>query len=196
MIKCSICKKFKDVSYFHKNRAHKRGYSSDCKVCKKLLAQKYYKKHKKQIIEKTKCWRKANLEQHKLNCSKWRKNNRDKCRKIDRRHHKKHQLSDHKYRMIKALRSSLNGYIKGKIKSTKELLGCTLDELKIHLEKQFQLGMTWDNYGRNGWHIDHIFPLSKADLTNKFDLERVCHYTNLQPLWAKDNLRKHNKILE
>jgi hypothetical protein len=68
-------------------------------------------------------------------------------------------------------------------------IGCTLEELKLHLEKQFQPEMTWDNYGK--WHIDHIIPLSSA--TTVEELYKLCHYSNLQPLWAEDNLRKHAK---
>jgi hypothetical protein len=69
-------------------------------------------------------------------------------------------------------------------------LGCSIDELKTYLESKFELDMSWDNYGRKGWHIDHIVPLCKFDLSNKVELERACHYTNLQPLWANDNLAK------
>ena len=50
--------------------------------------------------------------------------------------------------------------------------------------------MTWENYGRNGWEIDHIKPLSKCDLTDPEQFKEVCNYTNLQPLWAEDNLSK------
>jgi hypothetical protein len=70
------------------------------------------------------------------------------------------------------------------------LLGCTPDELMNYLEDRFVGGMTWENYGLKGWHIDHIRPCSSFDLT-KEDQQRECfHFTNLQPLWAKDNLRK------
>jgi hypothetical protein len=63
--------------------------------------------------------------------------------------------------------------------------------LKQHLENQFQSGMNWKTYGKYGWHIDHIIPLSSAK-TEK-ELYKLCHYTNLQPLWAKDNLIKGNR---
>jgi hypothetical protein len=77
---------------------------------------------------------------------------------------------------------------------TFELIGCSMAELKRHLESKFQPGMTWDNYGE--WHIDHIIPLSSfGDLLKESEWQRVaCIYTNLQPLWAKDNLAKGGKL--
>ena len=74
-------------------------------------------------------------------------------------------------------------------------LGCSSKELIDHLESKFQPGMSWDNYGTHGWHIDHIKPLSSFDLTQEESLKVVCHYTNLQPLWAEDNIRKSNKTV-
>lgn len=72
-------------------------------------------------------------------------------------------------------------------------LGCSVDELKQHLESKFQPGMTWNNYGT--WHIDHVKPLALFDLTDREQLLKACHYTNLQPLWAEENLRKSAKVL-
>lgn len=99
-------------------------------------------------------------------------------------------------RIAKYLRNRLNRFIHDKHGHTfDERLGCTADELKIHLESQFQEGMSWDNYGFTGWHIDHIMPISTFDLTKEDEMLRCCHYSNLQPLWAKDNLSKGAKIL-
>jgi hypothetical protein len=74
--------------------------------------------------------------------------------------------------------------------TTVKLLGISYEKAKQHLERQFTKGMTWDNYGE--WHIDHIYPLAKA--TTEEELIRLCHYTNLQPLWALDNLKKGANI--
>lgn len=77
-------------------------------------------------------------------------------------------------------------------------LGCSIEELKIHLESKFypnpETGemMTWSNYGRKGWHIDHIKPLCKFDLTSEVQLKEACNFINLQPLWVKDNLEKRH----
>jgi hypothetical protein len=68
-------------------------------------------------------------------------------------------------------------------------------ESRDGLESKFQEGMTWDNWSRTGWHIDHILPLDNFDLADPEQLRRACHYTNLQPLWAKDNLSKGSKYV-
>lgn len=73
-----------------------------------------------------------------------------------------------------------------------DYLGCSYPDLQKHLELMFLEGMTWDNYGT--WQIDHIYPLSKVDLTDEDQIKKVCHYKNLQPLWAKDNKLKSDKI--
>lgn len=73
-----------------------------------------------------------------------------------------------------------------------ENLGCSVAELLAHLESKFTLGMIWSNYGK--WHIDHIRPLSNFDLTNPEELAIACHYSNLQPLWAAENISKSAKL--
>jgi len=75
------------------------------------------------------------------------------------------------------------------------LLGCTIQEAREHLETQFKEGMTWENHGNDGWHIDHIIPCASFDLTDPEQQKKCFHYTNLQPLWAKENMSKGAKIL-
>lgn len=101
------------------------------------------------------------------------------------------------YRAILNCYVRVNRMIKGaKVARTMELIGCTRDELMAHLEKGFTYGMCWDNYGRSGWHIDHILPLASfPDLTDPVQQRRAFHYTNLQPLWALENMSKGKKIL-
>lgn len=105
--------------------------------------------------------------------------------------------TDVQYKVSCNLRTRMWQVLKGINKSanTLKLLGCSLEEFKKHIESKFQEGMSWENYSRNGWHIDHIIPCDKFDLTIKEQQERCFHYTNLQPLWAHDNLRKNNKII-
>lgn len=75
---------------------------------------------------------------------------------------------------------------------TEKMLGCSFDEFKVYLESKFEPGMTWENRGLYGWHIDHIVPLSSAK--DQDELEKLCHYTNMQPLWAKENYSKGSKL--
>jgi hypothetical protein len=101
------------------------------------------------------------------------------------------------YRIKVRLRGRLNSAIKHGCKSGSAVrdLGCTIEELKIYLESKWLPGMNWENHTLIGWHIDHIIPLASFDLTNREQLLKACHYTNLQPLWAKDNIAKRDKIL-
>lgn len=93
------------------------------------------------------------------------------------------------------LRNRLNNAIKGKNKSasTIELLGCTVPELMKYLESRFSPGMSWENHGIHGWHIDHIKPCASFDLADPEQQRECFHYSNLQPLWAADNLIKGSK---
>ena len=75
-----------------------------------------------------------------------------------------------------------------KLKTTMKLIGCSIEELKQYLGKQFTEGMSWQNYGK--WHIDHIRPCASFDLKKLNEQKKCFHYSNLQPLWAKDNLCK------
>ena len=80
----------------------------------------------------------------------------------------------------------------GKATSTYELSGCSWESLKAHLERKFKRGMTWENYG-SGWHVDHIIPCAKFDLSKDIELRRCFHFSNLQPLWASANYTKGDK---
>ena len=93
------------------------------------------------------------------------------------------------------LRRRLRGVIKdGRGGSAVRDLGCTIPEFKAYIEKKFLPGMTWDNYGYDGWHLDHKTPLAAFDLTDREEFLQACHYTNYQPLWSLDNLRKGAKF--
>lgn len=100
------------------------------------------------------------------------------------------------YRLRVYLRNRLGQALRGEYKSarTLELLGCTIEFLREHLEKQFVPGMTWENYGPV-WHVDHILPCAEFHLQHSEEQEICFHWTNLQPLFAKDNLSKGDKII-
>jgi len=110
---------------------------------------------------------------------------------------KKRIQSDEKIRAAYRLRSRLKKAFmsQGTKKSarTQELIGCSLIELWDRIESLFQPGMNWSNYGTKGWHLDHIRPLASFDLTCPEQQKAACHYTNLQPLWALDNIRKNRR---
>lgn len=103
--------------------------------------------------------------------------------------------NDPAYRIEQALRTRMYQALRKSKKSacTEELVGCAFDDLKKYLEKKFLPGMSWSNYTRSGWHIDHIRPCASFDLSDPAQQRECFHYTNLQPLWAADNLSKSAK---
>lgn len=96
-------------------------------------------------------------------------------------------------KLASLINTSIRKQFGAKACKTTRLIGCTVEELRHHLEAQFADGMSWDNYGRNGWHVDHIRPCASFDLTDPEQQRQCFHYTNLQPLWAADNIRKGDK---
>ena len=112
-----------------------------------------------------------------------------------RREYTKKRLQENpNERLATALRIRLLQAIKGTVKtgSAVKSLGCTVDYARQHIESQFKKGMHWENHGK--WHIDHKTPLSWFDLSNPEELEKACHYSNLQPLWREENISKGNRF--
>lgn len=130
----------------------------------------------------------------------WNELNREKVNKASNIYRGKRRKNDASFRIIESLRSRLKNALKRKQKTGSAIrdLGCSSYELKLYLESLFKSGMSWDNYGckPTNWSIDHIIPLSSVDLTNPEDFAKVNHYTNLQPLWHVDNIRKGKKVPE
>ncbi len=178
---CCECKIEKDVCHFHQDKRRKDGYRSNCKECKK----KYYIDNPDYYNN----WNKKNPDKRKLYAKKYTEKNPD--------YFVKKYNNDLLYKLRVNLRNRINTYLKlnnvNKSKKTFDVIGCSSEELKVHIEKQFTDGMNWDNKGFYGWHIDHIIPLSSAKNDDEF--YKLCHYTNLQPLWSKDNIKKSNKLL-
>ena len=137
-----------------------------------------------------------NKERTLLINSIWLKNNRAVRNKQTAAYAKKRRKTDPLFKLADIVRSRLRSFLTErsikKNKKTFDLVGCTVLELKTHLEKQFLPGMHWGNNTNFGWHIDHIIPLAAAE--NSEDLEFLCHYTNLQPLWWRDNIIKKDKF--
>lgn len=109
---------------------------------------------------------------------------------------KYHDTDSPEFKLYVLLRSRLHKAVRRGRDSTASIrcLGCSVAELRRHIESLFTDGMTWDNWRADGWHIDHKIPLDAFDLTDDEQVRRACHYTNLQPLWARENLLKSNKV--
>lgn len=175
---CRKCKTEKPLDLFSKDKKGKLGRRGSCKDCEReinsLINKKNYQKNK---------------EKRRKQIRDWDKNNLDKRREW----HRRNQMSNLNYRIKRAIRARLNTAIKNGYKKQSSLsyLGCDLDTFKNYMSNLFTEGMSWDNYG--DWHIDHIKPLSLFDLSKEEEIKKAQHYTNLQPLWAKDNILKSNK---
>ena len=145
--------------------------------------KEYYEKNRKRIRGKQ---------------SEWEKENK---KRINKRRGERYK-TDIQYKLTRVLRSRfrgalkrylINSNIKTKNGSAVQDLGCTVAELKIYLENKFKEGMTWENWGSDGWHIDHIKPISSFDLSNPDEIKKAVNYTNLQPLWCHENCKKGDR---
>ena len=170
----TICNTVK--KYHKKNRNKKLIYN-----------KKYYLDNKDKINTQKKQWRLDNyeycLEKDKL----YYQNNKEKVHAYQRQKRKEDPL----FKLANNIRRRINLFIKRKYgKKSEQILGCSYKELIIHLEKQFDSKMTWNNYGTY-WHVDHKKAL--GSVSSEEEIILLCHYTNLQPLEAIENIRKGNK---
>jgi len=181
---CYSCLKILEKSCFGKIRITSDGLNTACKECRVKVTREYYKNNSESIGNQKKQYTKDNSEHISKRQTKYVKKRRE---------------VDESFRLTTNLRNRLRSYLKligimSRIsKSTYEMIGCTPQELRDYIETKFVDGMSWDNYGPIGWHIDHIIPLSSTKI--KEEIIKLNHYTNLQPLWATDNLKKGSKIL-
>ena len=157
-----------------------------------LKKKEYAKKHKEKIIEYK---RQYYLKNKEGKIKEYKEKNRDKIALSHTTYLMGKYNTDIQYKLRSLLRGRLWFAIKRNKKAGSAVrdLGCTISELKFYLEGKFTDGMSWDSFGE--WHIDHIIPLSFFDLSNREQFIKACHYTNLQPLWAKDNLSKNKKFI-
>jgi hypothetical protein len=178
-----------------KIKEYSKVYYSNPEVKIKIKNYNKARRQRPEVIEYNKNYYKAyysipEVKKRKLELKKTRKS-KDRLNK----YRTKRRLEDPGYKAIGNLRSGLNKLFRRKPSmnknlSTLKLIGCSREELKIHLEKQFRPGMSWENYNYNGWHIDHIIPLSTAKSFEEIVEKKLMHYTNLQPLWRLDNQKK------
>jgi hypothetical protein len=179
-----------DFIYVLRNNGSKsKRYHHFCVICGKDRGYAY----KNKIMKEPHCHKCAMRQKETLDKIKDRPYTsltKEVKEKISNGLYKKYGTNSIQNKIKRNLRSRLNKAIKNKHKMGSAVvdLGCSIEELYKHLESKFQPGMTWKNYGK--WQIDHIKPLCRFDLTDRKQLKIACHYTNLQPLWAKDNLEK------
>jgi len=198
----SKCRNCYQKEYYHKNRdqlleldkARKFKSYKNNKIKLNTKCKDYYKNNKIQILEDKKEYYRNNIERISERKKDYYSKNKSNIILNNLQYIVRRSKYDIAYKISRNLRSRLYQAIRNNYKSGSAVrdLGCSIECLKKYLESKFQLGMSWNNYGRNGWHIDHIKPVSSFDLTDKNQLKIACHYSNLQPLWAKDNLRKSN----
>lgn len=185
----------------------------------KLNNKIYHQANREVILEKKKIFYEKNKHKEYYNHKKYREENPEKIKLIRKKYEEKNKknilikkkewreknptyFSDRKkidpiFKLSCNMRTRIGIFIKKSSKINKNnktfnYIGCSREQLKEYIEKQFKDGMSWDNYGLYGWHIDHIIPLSSAKTED--DVYKLCHYTNLQPLWAKDNISKGDRI--
>jgi len=189
---CSKCKIEKGVCEFYKCPKKNGEVRAKCKLCMNEYSLNYSLNNKENIKK---------IKQHYIN------NNQQKVKQSKKewfiknpKYQKEWCLNNYQtdiiYRIKSIIRARLRIFIKSKNmtknNSTFNIVGCTPEFLKEHIEKQFKEGMSWELMGKY-IHIDHIIPLSSAKTEE--EIYKLCHYTNLQPLWAEDNLKKGDKLL-
>jgi len=178
--KKQLIQKAKKYRETHKEQIKKinQKYSTTHRIQECEKVKRYYRKHKEKILKKVK---------------EYYRKHRNQRMKYDNLYRKNRKRKDINFKILCNLRIRICDAIRNHIKSksTKKLIGCSVEQLKQHLESQFKPGMSWSNYGK--WHIDHIRPCVSFDLSKPEEQRKCFHYTNLQPLWAKDNLSKGSK---
>ena len=186
LIRWEYLKKYRD-NHKEERKEYNKEYNKNNK--EKLKEKRENHKEEKMIYDKE--YRENNKEKYYIYQKEYRENNKEK-----RNEYINHKSKiDINYRLARNLRSRISNALKGNWKTGSAIkdMGCVVEELKTRFEGLFTSGMNWENYGE--WHIDHIIPLSSFDLSNREEFLKACHYTNLQPLWAEENLSKGDKSI-
>lgn len=195
---CQACAAARRVIYERESsrRHEKANPRKRNKPVDKERQRRYEAKNIKKIRRAQADYRDRNRE--KINAYSLARSKTEERKKWSREYESNKRATDPKYRLNQAMKAGLRrGLLEGKGgRKWKDLTGFSLAELSRHLERQFGRGMSWDNYGEDGWHVDHIRPLKSYSFETSEceDFKAVWCLTNLRPLWAPDNLSKHAKI--
>lgn len=199
--KCKLCKS----AYVKKHRMGNAEYANRCneraKKWREDNREKSLKRSREYHMENrdarnalSRKWKADNAERNKLITSRWRKDNHKKVIAYAREYQLARRRDCPAFDMQRRIQIQLSNCMRSggytKKSRTQEILGCDWDFFKAHIERQFLKGMSWDN--RSEWHIDHIVPMASAKTEE--DVIRLNHFTNLRPLWAKDNIAKGDRI--
>lgn len=195
---CSKCNENRELKEYTYYASSWDGLRPTCNVC----LHEYRMGRKEQMTEYNKKYWVETKEEQSAKHKEWKAANRDHVNEYHREYVRKwgkHQRDTNpQHKMTKNLRTRLWYALKAqgveKQFKTFDLIGCSPDFLKGYLEAKFEEGMSWDNYGPDGWHIDHMIPCVSFDLTDPEQQKACFHYTNLQPLWASDNISKGGKV--
>lgn len=203
---CIKCFEIKDISNFGKAKVNKDGHRGRCSICIKQYRKEYdlknkdkiKKRHKKYQGEYGKQYRIKHKEQIKEKQKLYRLNNKNKIKEYSKKYelNNKNRRREYNKNYIPSLNAKITHTLSNRIlsavkienvkkyTSSNKLLGCSIIFLKEYIESKFTKGMTWENRGNSGWHIDHIQPCSSFDLSDPKQQKLCFHYTNLQSLWA------------
>jgi hypothetical protein len=201
---CPKCTVEKTVDGFSKKKTGKGGLSWQCKTCDENYQKVYRVLNKQKAAEYKKQYQIVNKEKLNAISKKFAENNKEYTREHKRKYNERRRiLRKYKYdndpfeRSVVCFRCGITRAFKskgwGKQGKSKDILGCDYETAKQYIENRFKEGMSWANYGKFGWHVDHIIPLASAKTLA--DIKKLCHYTNLQPLWWLENIIKSDKIM-
>lgn len=185
-------------NWYHKNREEILS-KIRIKNSLKSIEVKAAESNRRKTILKTE----AQKDAKKSYLKKYRKDNRAELRNKARIYEAQKKKDNIAFKMLGVLRGRISNAIRSKkekipqIKKcakTIDLVGCSMPFFLDYISSKFIYGMSWINHGKNGWHVDHIIPCAYFDISKPEHQRKCFHYTNLQPLWARDNLRKNKKL--
>jgi len=198
-------KKEYDKEYYSKNKDKINGYQVDYYASNKEYINnrnnEYRKGHRKELNESQRVYAKKHKEEIRKGNTEYRQNNKERLNIKRIEYDRSRCRIDINYKLARGLRARMRIAVKhnNRAGSAVRDLGCSIEQFRAYIETKFHPNpetgelMTWKNWTVQGWHLDHIKPLVLFDLTNREEFLKAAHYTNLQPLWAKYNLKKSDK---